>query len=160
VKFEWDPKKAASNLSKHGVSFKEALTVFADPLARIFDHEDHSTEEQREIIVGHSVSERLLLVCFRHRRSPSGSSAHGRQRSRSGKTMKKTSSRRKTRRGEMQREYRFDYRKARPTRFAPRMKGKTIAVVLDPDVASVFQSSESVNSLLRSVISVLPQPRG
>jgi uncharacterized protein len=64
VKFEWDPKKAASTLSKHGVSFEEALTVFADPLAKIFDDEDQSTEEQREIIVGHSVSERLLLVCF------------------------------------------------------------------------------------------------
>lgn len=74
--------------------------------------------------------------------------------------MKKTSSRRRPRRGEMRREFRFDYRKARPNRFASRMKGKTIAVVLDPDVASVFQSSESVNSLLRSVISALPQPRG
>jgi hypothetical protein len=40
------------------------------------------------------------------------------------------------------------------------MKGKTVAVVLDPDVASVFQSSESVNTLLRSVISALPEPRG
>jgi hypothetical protein len=38
------------------------------------------------------------------------------------------------------------------------MKGRTVAVVLDPDVASVFQSSESVNSLLRSLISALPQP--
>jgi uncharacterized DUF497 family protein len=37
VKFEWDAKKAASNLSKHGVAFEEALTVFADPLARMFD---------------------------------------------------------------------------------------------------------------------------
>ena len=60
----------------------------------------------------------------------------------------------------MRREYRFDYRNARPNRFAPLMKGKTVAVVLDPDVASVFQSSESVNSLLRSVISALPGPRG
>jgi hypothetical protein len=60
----------------------------------------------------------------------------------------------------MRQEYRFDYRKARRNRFAPLMKGKTIAVVLDPDVASVFQSSESVNTLLRSVISALPQPRG
>jgi hypothetical protein len=75
--------------------------------------------------------------------------------------MKKTSSRRKARptQGEMRREYRFDYRKAPPNRFAPLMKGKTIAVVLDPDVASVFHS-ESVNTLLRSVISALPQPRG
>jgi hypothetical protein len=58
----------------------------------------------------------------------------------------------------MRREYRFDYRKARPNRFAALMKGKTVAVVLDPDVASVFQSSESVNTLLRSIISALPQP--
>ena len=76
--------------------------------------------------------------------------------------MKKASSRRKARPAQdgMRREYRFDYRKARPNRFAPLMKGKTVAVVLDPDVASVFQSSESVNTLLRSVISALPSPRG
>jgi uncharacterized DUF497 family protein len=64
VRFEWDPKKAASNLSKHRVAFEEGLTVFADPLAKIFDDEDHSTEEQREIIIGHSAKHRLLLVCF------------------------------------------------------------------------------------------------
>ena len=64
LKFEWDRRKAASNLSKHGVSFEEALTVFGDPLARIFDDEDHSIEEQREIIIGLSVKERLLVVCF------------------------------------------------------------------------------------------------
>jgi hypothetical protein len=57
----------------------------------------------------------------------------------------------------MRREYRFDYRKSRSNRFAPLMTGTTIAVVLDPDVATVFQSSESVNSLLRSVICALPQ---
>ena len=76
--------------------------------------------------------------------------------------MKKTSSHRKAPpiRGEMRREYRFDYRKARPNRFAARMKGKTVAIVLDPDVALVFESSEAVNSLLRSVISALPQARG
>ena len=75
--------------------------------------------------------------------------------------MKKTSRGRKARptQGEMRREYRFDYRKARSNRFAPLMKGKTV-VMLDPDVASVFQSSEAVNSLLRSVISALPPPRG
>jgi hypothetical protein len=57
----------------------------------------------------------------------------------------------------MRREYRFDYRKSRPNRFASRMKAGTVAVVLDPDVASVFRSSESVNSLLRSVIKALPK---
>jgi hypothetical protein len=57
----------------------------------------------------------------------------------------------------MQREYRFDYRKARANRFAPLMKRKTVAVVLDPDIAAVFQSSASVNSLLRSIITALPK---
>ena len=58
---------------------------------------------------------------------------------------------------DMRAEYQFDYREARPNRFAARMKGNTVAVILDPDVASVFQTSESVNSLLRSVISALPE---
>ena len=74
--------------------------------------------------------------------------------------MKKTSTRRGkglTRQDEMRREYRFDYRKARPNRFAHLMRGGRVAVVLDPDVASVFRSSESVNTLLRSVISVFPK---
>ncbi len=64
LKFEWDRKKATSNLSKHGVSFEEALTVFSDPLARIFDDEDHPIEEQREIIIGHSAKDRSVVVCF------------------------------------------------------------------------------------------------
>ena len=64
LKFEWDRRKANSNRSKHGVSFEEALTVFGDSLARIFNDEDHSIEEQREIIIGHSDKERLLVVCF------------------------------------------------------------------------------------------------
>jgi hypothetical protein len=42
VRFEWDPKKAASNLSKYSVAFEEALTVFANPLAKIFDDEQHA----------------------------------------------------------------------------------------------------------------------
>lgn len=71
--------------------------------------------------------------------------------------MKKTSSRRRPKREEMRREYQFDYRKSRPNRFAPLMKGGTVAIMLDPDVASVFRSPESVNSLLRSVINALPK---
>jgi hypothetical protein len=71
--------------------------------------------------------------------------------------MKRTSGRRRPRGEEMRREYLFDYRKWRPNRFAPLMKGGTVAIVLDPDVASVFRSPESVNSLLRSVITALPK---
>ncbi len=65
--FEWDKDKAAINKQKHKVSFEEAATVFADPLASIFDDELHSEEEQREIIIGHSVKRHLLLVSFTER---------------------------------------------------------------------------------------------
>lgn len=64
LRFEWDERKAVSNLRKHRVSFDEASTVFRDPLARIFDDEPHSTEETREIIVGHSILDRLVVVWF------------------------------------------------------------------------------------------------
>ena len=47
VSFEWDPKKAAANRRKHGVAFEEAILVFSDPLARIFDDPDHSGSEPR-----------------------------------------------------------------------------------------------------------------
>ena len=75
----------------------------------------------------------------------------------SGQSMKKASSRKaRAARGDLRREYRFDYTKARPNRFAEMFKGRTTAVVLDPDVASVFESPDSVNRLLRSVIAALP----
>jgi hypothetical protein len=65
--FEWDPAKAAGNLEKHGVAFKEAVTVFQDPLARIHADPDHSQSEIREILIGHSSQQRLLLVAFTER---------------------------------------------------------------------------------------------
>jgi uncharacterized protein len=64
VRFEWDPNKAEANLVKHEVSFEEAITVFADPLARIFPDEEHSVDELREIIIGHSARHQLILVYF------------------------------------------------------------------------------------------------
>lgn len=64
LRFEWDPKKAKTNLTKHNVSFEEALTVFADPPARIFPDEEHSVDEIREIIIGHSAQRGLLVVNF------------------------------------------------------------------------------------------------
>ncbi len=65
--FEWDFRKAKANHRKHRVSFDEACTVFDDPLAKIFPDEDHSNREEREIIVGHSLLERLLVVSFTER---------------------------------------------------------------------------------------------
>ena len=65
--FEWDAKKANENLKKHGVGFEEALTVFADPLASVFDDPDHSADERRELIIGQSANQRLLVVGFTER---------------------------------------------------------------------------------------------
>jgi hypothetical protein len=62
--FEWNPRKDQANLKKHGITFSEATSVFGDPVARIFADEAHSTDEQREIIIGHSKASWLLLVCF------------------------------------------------------------------------------------------------
>lgn len=64
LSFEWDPKKAALNHEKHGISFEAAISAFADPLARIFDDPDHSGGEAREMLVGHDARRRLLVVCF------------------------------------------------------------------------------------------------
>ena len=67
LEFEWDPAKAEKNSREHGVTFEEAATAFGDPLARIFDDPEHSSDEPREIIVGYSERRRLLLVSFTER---------------------------------------------------------------------------------------------
>ncbi len=59
----------------------------------------------------------------------------------------------------MRSEYKFDYQRARPNRFASRLQGRVVAIVLEPDVAQVFDTAESVNRLLRSVISAVPERR-
>ena len=66
-RFEWNDDKAKSNQTKHGVSFDEAATVFDDSLAWIFDDELHSINEAREFIIGHSIKNRLILICFAER---------------------------------------------------------------------------------------------
>jgi uncharacterized protein len=62
MRFEWDPKKAKSNVKKHGVSFEEAVTVFYDPLSATFDDPDHSGDEPRFVTIGYSSRNRLLFV--------------------------------------------------------------------------------------------------
>lgn len=67
MKFEWDKQKAKSNLSKHGISFEEAQTVFNDPLYIDFYDPDHSEDEDRYIIVGESSNSRVLLISYTER---------------------------------------------------------------------------------------------
>jgi uncharacterized DUF497 family protein len=64
LEFEWDLRKATSNLAKHGVAFEEAASVFGDPLGRIVADPRHSAEEERFVLLGLSKSARLLTVMF------------------------------------------------------------------------------------------------
>ena len=63
IKFEWDSAKATVNIKKHGVSFEEAQSVFYDEFAVQFFDEEHSTSEERFLLLGMSTGGRLLLVC-------------------------------------------------------------------------------------------------
>ena len=67
LRFEWDPKKAALNLRKHGVSFEDAQSVFSDENGLLIDDPDHCEEEDRFVLLGLSHSLRLLVVvhCYR-----------------------------------------------------------------------------------------------
>lgn len=63
VRFEWDEKKKDSNERKHGISFKEAKSVFYDEAARFIYDPDHSDDEDRFILMGVSSAARVLVVC-------------------------------------------------------------------------------------------------
>lgn len=67
MEFEWDEDKSSINLKKHRVSFHEASTVFADPLAITFDDPDHSRNEHRFLTFGLSKMGRLLAVAHTER---------------------------------------------------------------------------------------------
>jgi uncharacterized protein len=60
--FDWDDNKAAINLNKHGVDFRDAMTVMLDPLAMTFFDSEHSQDEDRWVSVGRSSEGALLLV--------------------------------------------------------------------------------------------------
>jgi uncharacterized DUF497 family protein len=63
LRFSWDPRKARSNERKHGISFEEATTVFLDEHALLLDDPDHSSDEERFLLLGLSSFMRLLVVC-------------------------------------------------------------------------------------------------
>jgi len=63
IAFEWDSAKAVANLKKHGVSFEEAQTVFYDEFAVQYFDPEHSSDEDRFLLLGMSSSANLLLVC-------------------------------------------------------------------------------------------------
>lgn len=67
MKFEWDNKKAIKNLQKHGFSFREAASVFGDPLAITFDDPDHSIDENRFLTFGTTRTGKMVVVSHTQR---------------------------------------------------------------------------------------------
>lgn len=68
LRFEWDETKNRSNRRKHGVSFEEARTVFLDENARVIPDPEHADDEDRFVLLGLSLSLRVLLVCHCYRK--------------------------------------------------------------------------------------------
>jgi uncharacterized DUF497 family protein len=148
--FEWDWLKARVNLRKHRVSFTEAVSVFGDPLARIFVDEDHSTlGTARDYHRSFGAKEASVSVFHRAGKGPD--SDHQRNTLRAKSKPKREDG--------LRREYRFDYSKAKPNRFAEGFQPGAVAVLLDPDVAQVFKNAESVNSVLRALMTTMPARR-
>jgi uncharacterized protein len=67
MEFQWDPRKDRSNRRKHGIGFREAATVFGDPLATTFADPDHSETEVRFLTIGTTVNGQLLVVAHAER---------------------------------------------------------------------------------------------
>jgi uncharacterized DUF497 family protein len=67
LKFEWDEKKAAANLRRHGVSFEEAASAFGDPLSLTIADPQHSQDEERCILLGISERDRMVVVAHTER---------------------------------------------------------------------------------------------
>lgn len=63
LRFEWDERKNASNVKKHGVSFEDAQTAFSDDQGLVIEDPDHSASEDRFVLLGMSSALRLLVVC-------------------------------------------------------------------------------------------------
>jgi uncharacterized protein len=70
--FEWDPKKAASNMRKHGVSFEDAATVLLDPKALSLLDDEHSDMEDRWVTIGVDAGGTLLVVSHTWRETGQG----------------------------------------------------------------------------------------
>jgi uncharacterized DUF497 family protein len=64
LRFAWDSEKAASNLRKHGVSFEEGRTIFADSDEVMLPDPDHSAEEERYISIGRAANGEVMLACY------------------------------------------------------------------------------------------------
>jgi uncharacterized DUF497 family protein len=158
MQFEWDPKKADGNISKHGVSFDEASTVFGDPLAVSIPDPDHSVDEDRYLTAGLSSDN----GCWSSLTFTVSATSESLQRAMQVAWKENNMSQNNNPEpDEMRDEYDFSGG-VRGRFYQEYMKGTNV-VLLDADVAEVFRDSEAVNQALRTLITIgksqLPPPR-
>jgi len=147
--FEWDLKKAKTNLEKHGVSFEEASTAFKDTLSLTIDDPLHSSDEKRLVLIGMSYNNRILVVVHTER----GDNIRRllvpeKQQKKKGNIMKIMSND-----PDMLEEY--DFSKGVRGKYAKKYKKGTNVVFIDPEVAEFFPDENSVNEALRSLIPII-----
>jgi uncharacterized DUF497 family protein len=146
--FEWDPRKARTNLAKHRVAFEDPATIFGDALSFTIPDPEHSRTEEGYITTGRAFTGKCSLSCIQTGVIIFVSSVQERPADESASSMKKTSN--KFNRELMREEYDFSH--GVRGKYARRYAQGTNVVVLEPDVARVFSDSKSVNILLRKII--------
>ena len=146
--FEWDPRKARSNLIKHGVGFEEASTVFGDLLSLTIPDPEHSRTEERYVTMGTTLQANCSLSSTQIEAIISALSARDAPANENAVVMKKASNKSAGKR--IRKEYDFSH--GERGKYARRYAQGTNVVVLEPDVAKAFPNSKVVNISLRGII--------
>jgi uncharacterized protein len=160
-RFEWHDGKAAINLAIHGVGFGKAVAIFDDPLCVTFADRSHSVEKDRELTIGSTLFDEVLVVSHLTR--------EGRIRIISARRATKAERRKYMNKphdyindkDDLLPEYDFDYSKGERGKHYQGLGRLVIYVSIDPDVAKHFSTTESVNTALRQLIAEgrAPEPR-
>ena len=148
--FEWDPEKAETNRRKHGISFEEAMSAFADLLSFTIPDPGHSTGSHAICSWGYPTSDVCWSCSTRNEVRPFESLTRGGQAVARREFMKKVKT--EVREPEMRAEY--DFRGGVRGKYAARFARGTNIVILEPDVAARFPDSKAVNDALRALAAV------
>jgi uncharacterized DUF497 family protein len=161
--FEWDDEKAANNLAKHRVGFEKAVDAFNDPLSVTFADEFDWFAEDREITIGTTFFNDVLVVVHttRGERIRIISARHATKAERRRYMSEKKDSDTIHDRDDMRAEYDFDYSKGVVGKYYQGRGRLVIHVSIDEDVAKYFSTTESINAALRQLIAEgrAPEPR-
>jgi uncharacterized DUF497 family protein len=152
LSFEWDSTKAKKNIKIYGISFDEASSAFKDTLSLTIYDPLHSEDEERQILIGNSHQNRLLVIVHTERGSKIRIQAQEKRRSRKGANMKKM---RKD--PDMLEEY--DFSKGIRGKYAKRYAEGTNVIVIEPDIAKYFPDHDSVNQALRSLSEIIKKQK-